>query len=47
MTGAAAGRWIPVLGAAAVGGYAYWDTLQVARTAQRLLSALPQAPGQR
>ena len=32
-------RWIPLAGAAAVGAYAYWDTLQVARTAQRLLTA--------
>ncbi len=36
--GNAAGRWIPIAGAAAVGAYAYWDTLQVARTAQRLLA---------
>jgi uncharacterized protein (DUF697 family) len=36
--GSAAGRWIPLAGAAAVGAYAYWDTLQVARTAQRLLA---------
>jgi hypothetical protein len=35
----AAGRWIPLAGAAAVGAYAYWDTLQVANTAQRLLAA--------
>ena len=35
----AAGRWIPLAGAAAVGAYAYWDTLQVANTAQRLLTA--------
>ena len=35
--GAAAGRWIPLAGAAAVGAYAYWDTMQVARTARRLL----------
>ena len=40
MTGTAAGRWIPVLGAAAVGGYAYWDTMQVAKTARRLLGEL-------
>lgn len=36
---AAATRWIPLAGAAIVSGYAYWDTMQVARTAQRLLSA--------
>ena len=34
---AAASRWVPLAGAAAVGGYAYWDTLQVAKTARRLL----------
>lgn len=36
--GTAASRWIPLAGAAVVSGYAYWDTLQVAKTAQRLLS---------
>ena len=39
LAGNAAGRWIPLAGAAAVGAYAYWDTLQVASTAQRLLTA--------
>ena len=38
LAGNAAGRWIPLAGAAAVGAYAYWDTLQVANTAQRLLT---------
>jgi hypothetical protein len=38
LAGSAAGRWIPLAGAAAVGAYAYWDTLQVANTAQRLLA---------
>lgn len=38
-TGSAAGRWVPLLGAAAVGAYAYWDTLQVAKTARQLLAA--------
>ncbi|MCC7327285.1 MAG: hypothetical protein IT521_10840 [Burkholderiales bacterium] len=38
MAGTAAGRWVPLAGAAAVGAYAYWDTLQVARSAQRLLA---------
>lgn len=33
----AAGRWIPLAGAAAVGAYAYWDTVQIAKTAQRVL----------
>lgn len=37
IAGTAATRWVPVAGAAAVGAYAYWDTLQVARTARRLL----------
>jgi hypothetical protein len=38
LAGNAASRWIPLAGAAAVGAYAYWDTMQVAKTAQRLLS---------
>ena len=37
VAGTATSRWIPLAGAAAVSAYAYWDTLQVARTAQRLL----------
>ena len=44
VVGSAATRWIPLAGAAAVSAYAYWDTLQVAKTAQRLLA---QAPAQR
>jgi uncharacterized protein (DUF697 family) len=40
--GNAAGRWVPAIGAAAVASYAYWDTLQVAKTARRLLD--PPAP---
>jgi hypothetical protein len=40
LAGNAAGRWIPLAGAAAVGAYAYWDTLQVASTATRLLGAV-------
>ena len=44
--GSAAGRWVPVVGAVAVGGYAYWDTMQVARTARSLLVKLDSiAPG--
>jgi hypothetical protein len=39
IAGTTAGRLIPLAGAAAVGVYAYWDTLQVARTARRLLEA--------
>ena len=37
VAGTAASRWVPLAGAAAVGAYAYWDTLQVARTAHKLL----------
>jgi hypothetical protein len=39
LAGQAASRWVPLAGALAVGGYAYYDTLQVARTAQKLLDA--------
>ena len=39
VVGTAASRWVPVAGAAAVGAYAYWDTLQVARTAHKLLTS--------
>jgi len=38
LTGRAASRWVPLAGAAMVSSYAYWDTLQVARTARRLLT---------
>jgi hypothetical protein len=38
--GSAASRWVPVVGAVAVGGYAYWDTMQVAKTARSLLAKL-------
>lgn len=37
VAGTTASRWVPVLGAAAVATYAYYDTLQVAKTAIRLL----------
>ncbi|MEP6996367.1 MAG: hypothetical protein ABI900_01895, partial [Betaproteobacteria bacterium] len=37
VAGTAASRWLPVFGAAAVAGYAYYDTLQVAKTAIALL----------
>ncbi len=43
VAGTAVSRWVPLAGAAAVGAYAYWDTLQVARTARRLLEATPDA----
>jgi len=39
IAGTAASRWVPVVGAAAVGAYAYWDTQQVAKTARRLLES--------
>jgi hypothetical protein len=38
LAGNAASRWIPLAGAAAVGAYAYWDTLQVAKNARRLIA---------
>ena len=44
LAGTAATRWVPLAGAAAVGAYAYWDTLQVAKTARRLLEASRQEP---
>ena len=44
MAGTAASRWVPLAGAAAVGAYAYWDTLQVAKTARRLLDASAPEP---
>ena len=37
--GTVASRWIPLAGAAVVSSYAYWDTMQVAKTAQKLLGA--------
>jgi EcsC protein family len=39
IAGSAASRWVPVIGAAAVAGYAYFDTMQVAKTAIGLLGA--------
>ena len=46
MIGTAASRWIPLAGAAVVSGYAYWDTMQVAKTAQKLLSAVSLEAGE-
>ena len=43
IAGTSASRWVPLVGAAAVGAYAHWDTLQVAKTAWRLLNATPRA----
>ena len=42
LAGTAATRWVPLAGAAAVASYAYWDTLQVAKTARKLLAAPPE-----
>ena len=39
LAGTSASRWIPLAGAAAVGAYAYWDTLQVAKTARSVLTS--------
>ena len=38
VAGTSVSRWVPLAGAAAVGAYAYWDTLQVARTAAKVLA---------
>jgi hypothetical protein len=38
IAGTSVSRWVPLAGAAAVGAYAYWDTLQVARTARKVLT---------
>jgi len=37
IAGTAASRWVPLVGVAAVAGYAYFDTMQVAKTAIGLL----------
>jgi uncharacterized protein (DUF697 family) len=37
LAGTTASRWLPIIGATAVAGYAYFDTLQVAKTAIRML----------
>jgi hypothetical protein len=42
IVGTSASRWVPIAGAAAVGAYAYWDTLQVAKTARRVLAVAPE-----
>jgi hypothetical protein len=44
VAGNAAGRWLPLIGAAAVGGYAYWDTMQVAKTARRVVASMTPEP---
>jgi hypothetical protein len=40
VAGTAASRWLPIVGAAAVAGYAYFDTLQVAKTAVKMLEGV-------
>ena len=42
VVGTSASRWVPLAGAAAVSAYAYWDTLQVAKTARRVLAFVPE-----
>jgi len=37
--GSLASRWLPIAGAGAVAAYAYYDTLQVAKTALRVLDS--------
>jgi hypothetical protein len=37
VAGETASRWLPIVGAVAVAGYAYFDTLQVAKTAVKML----------
>jgi hypothetical protein len=44
LAGTTASRWVPLAGAAAVGAYAYWDTLQVARTARSVLATTQRTP---
>jgi hypothetical protein len=46
VVGTSASRWVPIVGAAAVAGYAYFDTIQVAKTAGRMLDqTMTQASG--
>ncbi|HEX7272572.1 MAG TPA: EcsC family protein [Casimicrobiaceae bacterium] len=44
VVGSSATRWVPLIGAAAVAGYAYYDTVQVAKTAGRMLHHAEAAP---
>jgi hypothetical protein len=43
--GRGAARWLPVLGAVGVGAYAWYDTRQVARTAQALFAGAGDGSG--
>ena len=45
VAGTTASRWLPLVGAVAVAGYAYFDTLQVAKTAVKMLEAKPVQSG--
>jgi len=45
LAGTSVSRWVPLAGAAAVGAYAYWDTLQVARTARKVLATTTPSRG--
>ncbi len=45
VAGTTASRWLPLVGAMAVAGYAYFDTLQVAKTAVKLLQVKLMEPG--
>ncbi|HEV2976378.1 MAG TPA: EcsC family protein [Casimicrobiaceae bacterium] len=45
VAGTTASRWLPVVGAVAVAGYAYFDTLQVAKTAVKMLQVKPMESG--
>ena len=47
LAGTSVSRWMPLAGAAAVGAYAYWDTLQVARTARGVLATTTPSHGER
>lgn len=44
VAGTTASRWLPLVGAVAVAGYAYFDTLQVAKTAVKMLEVKPAEP---
>jgi hypothetical protein len=49
-TGRAVSRWLPVIGAVGIGGYAFYDTTQVGRTAVALFQkeiVREDAPGSR
>jgi hypothetical protein len=43
----AVSRWLPVIGAVGVGGYAFYDTTQVAKTAMELFGSEPEPESKR